>query len=94
MLRPRRVSQICIKYIQRVEDKIARFKNEVKNRNLSFDKVCFVGNDVNDIECLKQAGIGIAVADSHPKVLKVADLILTKKGGEGAVRAVCDLILE
>ena len=56
--------------------------------------MCFIGNDVNDIECMESAGIGIAVADSHPEVLKIADFITKKKGGEGAIREILDKIVK
>ena len=53
-----------------------------------------MGNDLNDIECIKKAGIGVAVADSCPQVLKAADYITKHKGGKGAFREICELILE
>lgn len=81
-----RCKKLKVKVIHGLGNKLATFENEVKKRNLSFSEVCFVGNDVNDIECIKQAGVGIAVADSHPNVLKTADLATTKKGGDGVKR--------
>ena len=57
------------------------------------ENVCYIGNDINDMKCLKVAGIGVAVADSYPQVLEIADYITTQKGGHGAIREICDLIL-
>ena len=90
---PARCKKLSIKCVHGIDDKITILKNEARKRNLSFDNVCFIGNDINDIECIKEASVGIAVADSHPRVLKVANLVTTKKGGDGAVREVCDWIL-
>ena len=59
----------------------------------SIDQVCYIGNDITDIDCIKESGIGVAVADSHPDVLNIADFITEKKGGYGAIREICDLIL-
>jgi 3-deoxy-D-manno-octulosonate 8-phosphate phosphatase (KDO 8-P phosphatase) len=56
-------------------------------------QVVFVGNDVVDIDCIKEAGIGVAVKDARPEVLKEADYVTKKKGGFGAVREIADLIL-
>lgn len=67
---------------------------KIKKRNLKLENVCFIGNDIPDLECLKKAGLGVAVVDSFKSVLKVADYITKKKGGEGAVREVADLILK
>jgi len=52
-----------------------------------------VGDDLPDIELFKSVGLGIAVADALFKVRKSADLITKAKGGEGAVREVCELLL-
>ena len=77
----------------RIDNKKELFLKEIKKRNLKTDDVCFIGNDINDIECIKMAGIGVAVADSHPSVLEIADFITKKEGGNGAVREVIDLII-
>ena len=47
-----------------------------------------MGNDLNDIECIKKAGIGVAVADSYPQVLETADYITEHQGGKGAFREI------
>jgi N-acylneuraminate cytidylyltransferase len=53
----------------------------------------FVGNDVNDLDCLRLAGLAAAPADAHPDALAVADWTLARTGGRGAVREVCDRLL-
>lgn len=66
----------------------------MEERGLKADEVVYVGNDINDSECLALVGTGIAPADAEPEILATADWILTRKGGHGAVREVCDLILK
>ena len=56
-------------------------------------EVAFVGDDLPDIPLLKKVGVSIAVADAHDLVKKNADMVTLKKGGEGAVREVCEQIL-
>ena len=63
-------------------------KNAVKPQD-----VVFVGNDQNDVDCLKVAGCGVVPADGYPQARECADLILSHKGGDGAVREVCEMIL-
>ena len=84
--------RICV--LSGIDDKIVLFKKEVKKRGLLMGQVCYIGNDITDLECIKEAGIGVAVADSHAKVKSTADFVTSKKGGRGAVREVCDLILQ
>jgi N-acylneuraminate cytidylyltransferase len=62
-------------------------------RGLDAGKVVYVGNDTNDLPCFEAAGWAVAVADSLPEVLRAADYVLSKAGGHGAVRELCDLIL-
>jgi 3-deoxy-D-manno-octulosonate 8-phosphate phosphatase (KDO 8-P phosphatase) len=57
------------------------------------EEVAFMGDDVYDIELMKMVGLPITVPDAHEKVKTVAKYITTRKGGEGAVREVIDLIL-
>jgi N-acylneuraminate cytidylyltransferase len=52
-----------------------------------------VGNDINDLPCFEVAGWAVAVANAQPEVLRAADFVLSKSGGHGAVRELCDLIL-
>ncbi|MDO9264749.1 MAG: HAD hydrolase family protein [Desulfosalsimonadaceae bacterium] len=56
-------------------------------------EVAFVGDDLPDIPLLRKVGVSIAVADAHDLVKKNADMVTLKKGGEGAVREVCEQIL-
>ena len=56
-------------------------------------QVAYVGNDVNDAECLRHVGLPICVADAYQSVKGLARLITRRRGGDGAVREVCDLIL-
>lgn len=55
--------------------------------------VWFVGNDVNDLACMAAVGTSVAVADAAPEVLATCDLVLRSRGGHGALRELCDLLL-
>ena len=88
-----RCNKLEIPCIQGINDKLSILKNEIMKKNLMPENVCFIGNDINDIDCIKYVGLGIAVNDSYPEVKEVATIITKKKGGEGAVREVADIIL-
>ena len=55
--------------------------------------IVYVGNDLNDLDCFTLSGCSVAVADAHPELLRRADIVLSRKGGEGAVREVCEMVL-
>ena len=76
-----------------IDDKLTTFKEIIARANMDPEQVAYMGNDVNDLECIVFAGIGVAVADSDPKLLAVADYITRQKGGRGAIRELCDLVM-
>jgi len=65
----------------------------IEQKNLRAENVVYVGNDINDLPCFEVAGWSVAVPDAYPEVLQSADYVLSKRGGYGAVRELCELIL-
>lgn len=63
------------------------------DHGLSTTDVIFVGNDINDSECLSAAGCSVVPKDAHPAVHGLASVVLKCSGGKGAVREICDLII-
>jgi 3-deoxy-D-manno-octulosonate 8-phosphate phosphatase (KDO 8-P phosphatase) len=53
-----------------------------------------MGDDLPDLALMKKVGVSIAVADAHKTVLQHADVVTLSKGGNGAVREVCEAILK
>lgn len=86
-----RCKKLQIECYNGIDKKIDVFSELVAKFGVDLKEVCFIGNDVNDLECIEKAGIGVAVADSYEKVLKAADYVTSKKGGDGAVREIADL---
>jgi 3-deoxy-D-manno-octulosonate 8-phosphate phosphatase (KDO 8-P phosphatase) len=78
---------------QGVDDKLTMLKRLVDKYGLTLQEVAFIGDDVNDLEGLQAVGFSAAPVDAIAAVLKVVDYVCVKKGGEGAVREVADLIL-
>ena len=64
----------------------------LEQKNIKAENVIFIGNDINDLPCFEVAGWAVAVADAYPELLAAADHVLSKPGGHGALREVCDLI--
>ena len=65
----------------------------LEKKNIQAENVIYIGNDRNDLPCFELAGWSVAVADAYPEVIHAADYVLTKPGGHGALRELCDLIL-
>ncbi|MBF0254662.1 MAG: HAD-IIIA family hydrolase, partial [Candidatus Omnitrophica bacterium] len=60
----------------------------LKRLKLSWENVCFVGDDVIDLPVMKRAGVAVAVSDAVGEVLKAAHYVTHNRGGHGAVREV------
>jgi len=88
-----RCQKLGLELVQGLEDKLASFASWVDDHDLDVSRVVFVGNDVNDVACLRHAGCGVVVADAYPAAKANADLVLTRAGGRGAVRELAELIL-
>jgi YrbI family 3-deoxy-D-manno-octulosonate 8-phosphate phosphatase len=80
--------------IQGVGDKGTAIKSLLQERKLDPQHVVYLGNDVNDLPCFSLVGCAVVVSDAHPDVIAQADILLTRKGGHGAVRELCDMILQ
>lgn len=89
-----RCRKVKLQAVQGVADKPARLRELMAERGVSPEETGYVGNDVNDAGCLRLVGLPIVVADAHPAVLPLGRLRTTRPGGHGAVREICDLLLE
>lgn len=88
-----RCNKLKISCVFGANEKLTILKKEIEKRGLNPQEVCYIGNDINDLDCIKYVGLGIAVNNSFSKVKESANLVTKKDGGEGAVREVIDNIL-
>jgi N-acylneuraminate cytidylyltransferase len=77
-----------------LQDKGRVIREIIEKKNVKAENVVFVGNDINDLPCFEVAGWSVAVADAYPEVIQSADFVLSKAGGHGAVRELCEIILK
>jgi len=80
--------------IQGQEDKLPALITLIKQLGLEINQVAYIGDDVPDLTCIEAVGLGIAVSDAHPLVLRGSDYTTFTRGGFGAVRETCDLIMQ
>jgi N-acylneuraminate cytidylyltransferase len=76
-----------------LHDKGRVMREVLQQKNIQAENVIFIGNDLNDLPCFEVAGWSVAVADAYPDVIRAADYVLSRPGGHGALRELCDLIL-
>jgi len=74
-------------------DKVKTMDNICRATGASYENIAFIGDDLNDLEILKLAGLSAAPADSVDEVLEVVDYVCKRQGGRGAYREFADLIM-
>lgn len=87
-----RCKKLGLSCIQGQDDKVNVLRKEAKKLGIPLSNIAYLGNDINDVECLEIVGLPACVADAHPEVIAMSKLVTTKRGGEGAVREFCDYI--
>ena len=89
--RARKLRADCV---QGVEDKLSVLRERVERLGLALEDTAYVGNDVNDAECLSAVGVPVVPADAWPEVRPLARWVLSRPGGAGCVREFCDGVWE
>lgn len=91
----RRARDLSLKYVfQKVENKLTLFTQLCREQNIAPAEVAYMGDDWLDLALLGQVGFSATVADAALEVKEIVHYVTKKNGGQGAVRELCDLILE
>jgi 3-deoxy-D-manno-octulosonate 8-phosphate phosphatase (KDO 8-P phosphatase) len=77
--------------LQGVGDKLAVLRERAGE---ALENVAYVGNDINDADCLRAVGLPVVPADAWPEVKPLARWVLSRPGGAGCVREFCDAVWE
>ncbi len=89
-----RADKLGLPCLQNVSDKWSVLAAWLAERNIEPQHVVYIGNDANDLECMRHVGCAVTPADAYPEAISAAQIILEHKGGDGAIREICDLILK
>ncbi|MCA2225066.1 N-acetylneuraminate synthase family protein [Nonomuraea aurantiaca] len=88
-----RARKLGVPVLQGLAEKRVVLRDWLTIEGLDPARVAYVGNDVNDLGPMAEVGWPIAVPDAHPRVRAAARVVLSKPGGEGAVRELCDRVV-
>jgi 3-deoxy-D-manno-octulosonate 8-phosphate phosphatase (KDO 8-P phosphatase) len=89
-----RAEKLQAECVQGIEDKLTVLHEHAAEADVSLDETAYVGNDVNDAECLRVVGLPVVPADAWPEVRPLARWVLSRSGGDGCVREFCDSVWE
>jgi YrbI family 3-deoxy-D-manno-octulosonate 8-phosphate phosphatase len=89
-----RAEKLQARCVQGVTDKLAVLREDTAVTGISLEEIAYLGNDVNDAECLRAVGLPVVPADAWPEVKPLARWVLSRSGGNGCVREFCDGVWE
>ncbi len=90
-----RCEELGIKYLfQKVDNKLKIAEKLVQKLNLKWENVAYLGDDWNDYPVFRKCKLSATTADAFPTIKEKVNVILTRKGGEGAVREFIEMILQ
>ena len=76
--------------VQGIEEKLPIVLERAERLGVSLEQTAYIGNDINDAECLRRVGLPVVPADVWPEVKPLACWVLSRGGGAGCVREFCD----
>ncbi len=88
-----RCRKLAIEHAHGIADKLPLLRAWLAENGIDPGDAIYVGNDINDLDCMRHVGCAAAPADAHPCARETADILLTAEGGRGAIRELADLIL-
>ena len=80
--------------VQGAKDKVAAFEKLRKRLKIDVSESACVGDDTADVPLMKAVKLAFAVAGAHRNALRAAHVVTSLPGGQGAVREVCDYLLD
>jgi 3-deoxy-D-manno-octulosonate 8-phosphate phosphatase (KDO 8-P phosphatase) len=89
-----RAQKLRAGWVQGVDDKLPVLREHAERLDVSLDDTAYVGNDINDADCLRAVGVPVVPADAWPEVKPLARWVLSRPGGAGCVREFCDAVWE
>jgi N-acylneuraminate cytidylyltransferase len=88
-----RADKLRVPVLHGIDDKETALRNWAQENDVPLADIAYLGNDVNDLPALRIVGWPVAVANAHPLVIEEARVVLSRRGGEGAVRELVERVL-
>jgi len=89
-----RAEKLRVEVRQGVDDKVGAVREWLEEHGVPAARAAYLGNDINDAPPMRLVGWPVSVADARPEILRLARLRLSRPGGHGAVRELCDLVVD
>ncbi|WP_150526525.1 KdsC family phosphatase [Roseibium sediminis] len=88
-----RARKLRMEVAHNIKDKLPALDEWRRSNDLEWSEMIYIGDDVNDLDCMKACGLAAAPANARPEILAVSDVHLKKSGGDGALRELSDYLI-
>ena len=89
----RRASELKIHNLhQGITDKLSKLKDVAAQLDVAAEQIAYIGDDLNDLECIQYCGVTACPADAVPEVVQAVDYVCSRNGGRAAVREFIDFL--
>lgn len=88
-----RAAKLQMDVLHHIRDKLPALDAWRSEHRLEWDELAYIGNDINDLDCMKVCGMSFAPSDAHPEARAVSTMVLQKSGGNGALRELSEYLI-
>ncbi len=88
-----RAAKLKMDVLHHVHDKLPALDAWRSEHRLDWTEVAYIGNDINDLDCMKVCGMSFAPSDAHPEAKAISTMVLQKSGGNGALRELSEYLI-
>ena len=90
-----RMNELAVEHVyQGADNKIEALNDLMARTSLSAEQICYAGDDIIDVPVMSRVGLAISVPNGHQSAIDAAHWVTPRAGGFGAVRDICDLLME
>ncbi|AUX80452.1 acylneuraminate cytidylyltransferase [Sinorhizobium fredii] len=88
-----RAAKLKMDVLHHICDKLPALDAWRSEHRLDWAEIAYIGNDINDLDCMKVCGMSFAPSDAHPEAKAISTMVLRKSGGNGALRELSDYLI-
>ncbi|MBD9541583.1 acylneuraminate cytidylyltransferase [Ensifer sp. ENS04] len=88
-----RAAKLQMDVLHHIRDKLPALDAWRCEHHLDWAEIAYIGNDINDLDCMKVCGMSFAPSDAHPETKAISTMVLQRSGGNGALRELSEYLI-
>ncbi|MHA4733487.1 acylneuraminate cytidylyltransferase [Ensifer adhaerens] len=88
-----RAAKLQMDVLHHIRDKLPALDAWRCEHHLDWAEIAYIGNDINDLDCMKVCGMSFAPSDAHPEAKAISTMVLQRSGGNGALRELSEYLI-